>query len=110
MSEGTQYWGPEGILCGVMNLKNLKVGSMKVFSPRKILSFSQLEIAFWVILHQIGVGITCLVSNAAANYRIPYKLHVLMQTGMKQNAFSYIISSIDKIWGVLWTFLKVEGF
>ena len=56
---------------------------------KKILNFSLPEIAFWVILHQTRVVITCLVPYAAGNY----KLRMLMHTGMEQNTFSYIISS-----------------
>ena len=74
-----------------MKLKNpidLKVGSLEIHSPRKILSFSLPEMAFWAILHQTRVVITCFVPNAAGNY----KLCVLMHVGIKQNTFSYIIS------------------
>ena len=79
-SGGTQYWGAEGILYIVIKLKNPwfpKAGSLEICSPRKILSFSLPEIAFWAILHQMCVVITCLVPYAAGNY----KLHMLMRTG-----------------------------
>ena len=75
-----------------MKLKNPwfpKAGSLEICSHRKILSFSLPEIAFWAILHQTHVVITCLVPYAAGNY----KLCMLMHTGMEQNTFSYIISS-----------------
>ena len=91
-SEGLSTGGAEGILYRVMKLKNpivsKGIGSLEIYSPRKIFSFSLPEIAFWAILHQTGVVITCLVPYAAGNY----KLRVLMHAGMKQNTFSYIIS------------------
>ena len=67
-SEGTQYWGggAEGILCGVMKLKNpivVKSRSLDTCSPRKILKFSPFKIAFWVILHQTDVIITHLIAT-----------------------------------------------
>ena len=91
VSEGTQYWGAEGILYRVIKLKNPMVSkgreSGNTLSQKKF-SFSLPEIAFWAILYQTRVVITCLVPNAAGNY----KLCVLMHAGMKQNTFSYIIS------------------
>ena len=67
----------KGILCGVMNYKNLifaEAGSMKTCSLRKVLNFSSFKISFWDILHQMGVIITHLVPNTTGNYI--YKLCV----------------------------------
>ena len=68
----------EGILCGVMKIKNpifMNSGSMRTStwsSIRKILNFSPFKIAFCVILHKTRVVITHPVPNAVGNY----KLHV----------------------------------
>ena len=55
---------------------------------QKNLGISPFKIAFWDILHQIHVVITCFVLNATGNY----KLHVLMYAGM-----------------IIWTFWMSRG-
>ena len=53
-SEGTQYWGAEGILCGVMKLKDPIFAKGREYGnmlSQENLSF-RFEIAFCVILHQ----------------------------------------------------------
>ena len=69
-----------------MKLKNPIVSKGRKSGNILSFSFSLPEIAFWAILHQTRVVITCLVLNAAGNY----KLHVLMHAGMKQNTISCI--------------------
>ena len=71
--------GAESTLYRVMKLKNPIVSKGEMYSTRKFFSVSLSKIAFWVILHQTRVVITCLVLFAADNY----KLCVLMHTGMK---------------------------
>ena len=69
-SEGIQYWGTEGILCGVKKLKNLifaKGREYENMSSQENFEFPPIKIAFWVILHQKHVVITNHVPNAADN-------------------------------------------
>ena len=81
-SESPQYWGAEGILCGVKKLKNLIFAKGREYEnmlSQENFEFQLIMIAFWVILHQTHVVITHPVPNAAGNY----KVNVLMHTGMK---------------------------
>ena len=43
---------------------------MNMFSQETVEFFSSFEITFWAILHQTHVIITCVVPNAAGNYKL----------------------------------------